>query len=173
MKKYLKNTYIIKPKKIKDYQKLLYTNLLDFLNDYFKVNLNITLIIKSPSKEVSFGYIDLIEATKGNYKIMVEEQLNILSEISHEFTHLVQIKRWRLSYSKAKDYITWLWKKYISLVELDKIDNIIDHQKLPWENEAYKIQDIIVQEYLKSSDFIKIKNKDPNICFLYQNNALL
>lgn len=159
--------------KLKPYEKLLYNTYIDFINNYFNVNIKVEISFRKPSGKLYFGYIDLIGLSNGKYKIIVEHTLSdILAKIGHEFTHLVQYKNGKLGFTEDHKTVTWNGVDYITVKDLGKITKLHEYKKLPWEEEAYEVQAKIVKEFMKSSHFKEIEGKDPNIDFLISNNAL-
>jgi len=167
-REYLEETKLLG--KLKPYEKILYNTYVDFLNDYFNVNLNIDISFRKPSNKLYFGYIDLVGVSNGKYKIIVEmtHMSALISKIGHEFTHLVQGYKGTLGYSKDQKYVTWKGADYISVKDLGKITNLDEYKKLPWETEAYHIQDIILDKFVKSKYYKSLKGKDANLDMILQ-----
>jgi len=157
--------------KIKPFEKVLYNNFIEFLNNEHNKNIKIELKIIKPSHSHAFGFIDFHSIIKKKYRIQVEYQLaGLLKRIAHEYIHIVQIIDKKLEISEDLFYLKWNNIQY-SIEEYKNISDYSEHKKMPWEKEAYKQQDILFEKYLKSEYFDKIKN-DPNIDFLYNNDAL-
>lgn len=100
----------------------------------------------------------MVSLSKGKYKIIVENiSYGILGKICHEFTHCVQYKEERLSYSD--NIVIWKGKEFITIEELNEITNFDEYKKLHWEEEAYKMQEILPALFLKS-DYIEELKKN-------------
>ena len=62
--------------------------------------------------------------------------------IAHEMVHMDQMKRGDLNYDDKNVY--WKGKKY------DRDDMNEGSKKLPWEKEAYELQEVLLNEYKKN-----------------------
>jgi len=159
--------------KLKPHEKILHNAYVDFLQDYYKVNLKIEISFRKPNKKLYFGFIDLIGLSNGKYKIVVEHILyGILGKIGHEFTHCVQYKNGDLGFTEDELSVTWKGKPFITAKELGKITDFNEYKKLPWEAEAYKAQDKLADLFLKSSFFKDIQGTNATIDFLFDNEAI-
>jgi hypothetical protein len=157
--------------KLKTHEKLLYNTYIEFLKDYYNVKHNIVLSIRKPNNSPYVGYIDLIALKAGNYKIIVENiSYGILGKIGHEFTHVAQYHRGDFDYTKDEKSLLWKGKEFITVKEYSKITDLSIHKKLPWEKEAYEMQEEL-PELFKNSNFLKdIIGKNATLDFGIENN---
>lgn len=153
--------------------KKLYEAFLEFLQDYYKTNINVEILFRKPNTKKFFGWIDLIGLSNKKYKIIVEHQLSgVLGKIGHEFTHIKQFLDGNLGYSIDEVHILWKKKEYITVKEYNNINDFATYSKLPWEAEAYKMQDKLPGLFLKSKQFKDIQGTDSTIDYLMDNNSL-
>ena len=151
----------------------VYNNYIDFLKDHFKITEDIELSVRKPSKNVMFGYIDLVSMSKGKYKIIVQDGSlsTVLSRIAHEYTHVAQFLKGHLNYTDDLQHILWYDNEYISIKELQNVTkNLDEYKKLPWEAEAYKNQADMNKIYEKSHFFKDLKDSaDDTLKFVLDN----
>jgi len=157
--------------KIKNYEKLLYSAYIDFLQDFFKTNINLTLSIRKPSNKEMFGNIDLKSLESKKYKIIIENGIIsvVLGRIAHEFTHISQYLSGNLTFSKDEKTLIWKGKYYITVKDYDNITNFQDYKKIPWEAESYKMQETLPKMFLNSNYCKSLKGKDASLDFLLDN----
>ncbi len=159
--------------KLKKHEKILYNNYLDFLQEYFKTNINIEVSFRKPNKKRLFGWIDLIALSEKKYKIIVENNpYEILGKIGHEFMHINQYIKGDLRFTD--DFKTFLWqgKENLTIKEYNKITNLSEYKKVPWEAEAYQMQEKLPNLYKKSEQYNTLKGQDPNIDFMLDNDLI-
>ncbi len=158
---------------LRPWEKKLYTAYIKFLMEHYKNNFDIEISIRKPKNKFMWGWIDLIGLKNKKYKIVVEYSLGgLLGKIGHEFTHIHQFIKGDLDYTDdEKDFI---WKKKInmSIKEYNNINDFNEYKKVPWEKEAYKMQDKLPGLFYKSSYFESLKGLDANLDFLIDNEAL-
>lgn len=158
--------------KIKPYEKLLYSAYIDFLQEYFKTNINLTLHFVKPSNKDIFGDIDIKSLEKKKYKINVENGISsvVLGRIAHEFTHIYQYLNNSLSFSSDEKYLMWNGKDFMSIKEYNSITNFQEYKKIPWEAESYKMQNKLPNLFKKSKYYKDLKGKDISLDFLMDNS---
>lgn len=160
--------------KTQPYEKILYSAFVEFLQEYYKTNINLEISLRKPNSKNFFGYIDLKGLTKKRYKIVVEHTLSgVLGKIAHEFTHIHQFLEGKLGYSNDETYIKWKKINFISVNDYADINDFDTYEKLPWENEAYKMQGIIPKLFLKSKQYKDMRSKEDTLDFLMDNNSIL
>ena len=158
---------------LKPYEKKIYNKYVEFLEDYFKTNIDIEISFRKPTKRIYFGFIDLIALSKGKYKIIVEHTAyGMLGKIAHEYTHCVQYKEGRLKEASDEQSVYWKGKEYITNKELKKITNFDEYKQLPWEAEAYAMQDMLPKLFKESDYYQELRGIDVNIDFLMDNDAI-
>jgi hypothetical protein len=156
---------------LKKYEKIIINNYLDFLNDYFNLNINVEVSFRKPSTKRLFGWIDLIGLKNKKYKIIVENtQHERLNKIAHEFTHIAQFIKGDLDYTKDEKTFLWKGKENLTIKEYNSITNYNEYKKVPWEKEAYENQEKLPVKYQSSDFFKKLKGIDPTIDFMIDNN---
>lgn len=124
------------------------------------------------------AYIDIAKISKSNKSDMILKIRKdmyfplVLKFIAHEFTHAKQIFDDDLWYSNT--HIEWKGKEFITLKELEKISRKANTDKgfemyksLPWEVEAYRNGDLIVDMFKKSQEFKKLKEMNDITINLY------
>jgi hypothetical protein len=156
--------------KLKKYEKILYESYIDFLKDYYKVNENITISFRKPNSKKFFGFIDLVGLSTGKYKIVVENiHFGILGKIGHEFTHIKQYCKGEFNFTE--DYKTFIWKgkENMTVKEYNEITSYEEFKKIPWETEAYKMQEELPVLYKKSKFYKEILGKDATLDFSLEN----
>jgi hypothetical protein len=157
--------------KLKPYEKLLYNTYIEFLKDYYNVNHDISISFRKPNSKAYFGYIDLIALKAGKYKIAVENiPYGILGKIGHEFTHIAQYHRGDFDYTKDEKSLLWKGKEFITVKEYSKITDLSIHKKLPWEKEAYEMQEKLPNLFQKSKFLEDIIGKNATLDFGIENN---
>ena len=171
---YTKDWYMIKEivenvaKKKAD--KILNDDFLDFLKTEYKINKKIIIKNKRTSKKV-FGVVKIHELKAGKYIIRVEvAHLKLKYDyIAHEFIHIVQFLRGDLD-EKDED-VVWKGKPYILIKDYNRL-SYQDYIKLPWENEAIKEADKLVNKYENSGRWKLLKGQDVNIDFMLDNELI-
>jgi hypothetical protein len=159
--------------KLKPHEKLLFNAYIDFLQEYYKTNINLEISFRKPNTRKLFGWIDLIGLQNKKYKIIVEyKPYGMLGTVGHEFTHIHQFLRGDLGYSKDEKYILWNKKEFITVKEYSKINDFATYKKIPWEAEAYKMQDKLPGLFLKSKQFKNLKGKNETLDFLIDNDSI-
>lgn len=157
--------------KAQPYEKLLYKTFISWMLKKYNNNSSITLKLKKPSNSTVFGIIDLLS----NKNVITVESASLITtipRIAHEMTHILQKTNGKLKGSDDNLYIMWNNKKYISVVEYNKITDITNHEKLPWEKEAYKNQKSLQLGFYKSDMFLELIELDPTLKYLYDNNMM-
>lgn len=159
---------------LKKHEKILYNSYIEFLKDYYKVNIDIEISFRKPNPSRWFwGWIDLIGLRDGKYKIVVQKvPSGLLTRIAHEFTHIKQYIKGELRFTDDHKTFLWKGKESLTIKEYNAIKNFEEYKKVPWEADAYKMQDKLVPLYLKSKFFEDIKGKDVNLDYLIDNDAL-
>ena len=139
---------------------------IDYLKNKFNINDKINLKIKKSSKSKYFGDVDYNSMVKGKFNITIEDgSLRfILSEIAHEFTHIVQFKNNNLYVKDNKFYFNK--KEFITVDEYNNINNYTDYYKLPWEAEAKKNEKLLVDKFMTSEGIGKLKGINSTIDFI-------
>ena len=163
--------------KYQAFEKPLYESFLDFLQDYYNTDIEITLSLKKKLKDENFfGHVDLVEIKNKKYIIVLEHiPYGILSKIAHEFVHIKQIIRGELDHSKDYKSLIWKKKKVIALDYYNSIKSFEEYKTIPWEREAYKLQEVLVKRY-KKSNFFKLLDEEtiePNLRFMIDNDLVL
>ncbi len=160
--------------KLKKHEKLLYNNYLDFLQDHFNTNINVEVSFRKPNKKRLFGWIDLIGLSNKKYKIIVENiPFEMLGKIAHEFTHIKQYIKGELNFTKDEKTFLWKGEKNLTIKEYNNITNMSEYKEVPWEKEAYQMQDKLPILYKKSKQLKELKAQgDPNIEFMIQNDLV-
>jgi len=160
--------------KLKPYEKLLFNAYIDFLQDYYKTNINVEISFRKPNTKKFFGWIDLIGLQNKKYKIIVEHTLTgVLGKIGHEFTHINQFLKGDLNYSEDEKFIIWKKKEFMTVKEYAKINDFNTYSKIPWEKEAYKMQDKLPPLFFKSKYYKDLKGKDTTLDYLMDNDSIL
>ena len=157
-KQFVNETTIIKGD-LQKYEKILYENYLKFLQNYYKTNINLSLVFrKSKPNSKNFGYVDLIKLKNKNYKIIIEDlPLLNLENITHEFIHIVQFIKKDLDLSNDYKYILWKKKNYMTVAEYNEIEDYSFYITIPWEQEAYVLQKKLPIIYYNSFFYEKLK----------------
>lgn len=110
------------------------------------------------TKIYSYGMVTV----EGNIIIDPRFSLSsIVNTICHEFVHVSQIQRGDLKFSRNNPHIIiWKGKRMIYNPSIMN-GNLEDYCQLPWEAEAYALQDKLEAAYLKRGqallDFLKNK----------------
>ena len=164
--------------KYQAFEQPLYESFLDFLQDYYNTDVDVTLSLKKnlPSKKF-FGHVDLVEIKNKKYIITLEHiPYGILERIAHEFIHIKQIMRGELDYSSDLSELIWKRNGKTQIIKVEYYNNIKDYntyKKIPWEAEAYKYQELMVKKYLKSKYFELLSTtKEPNLRFMIDNDLI-
>ena len=159
--------------KLKKHEKLLYNSYVDFLKDYYSINVDIEVSLRKPNRKLMWGWIDLIALSNGKYKIVVENvPYGILGKIGHEFTHIKQYITAELRFTEDQKHFIWKGKEHMLIKEYSSIKNFEEYKKVPWEAEAYKMQEKLPELFKKSKYFKELKGKDINLDFMIDNDAI-
>jgi transposase len=140
------------------WEKIVYQDFIDFLNEYFNTNIKVKLKFKN-LKSNEAGYVNFNDTS-----IILSKNSGVeynLGVLSHEFTHLKQIAKKELSLKD--DFLYFKNKPIISKKEYENINNFKDQQNLPFEKEAYKNQKELTKKYNKS----RLKGVDPIIDLMW------
>jgi hypothetical protein len=141
------------------WEKIVYQDFIDFLNEYFNTNIKVKLKFKN-LKSNEIGYVNYNDTS-----IILSKNSGVeynLGVLSHEFTHLKQIEKKELSLKD--DFLYFKNKPIISKKEYENINNFKDQQNLPFEKEAYKNQKELTKKYNKS----RLKGVDPIIDLMWE-----
>jgi len=170
-KKLVKFTGIKQP----EHMKVLIQVYANFLNEYYNTDIKFTLNIKKVKIDGSFGHIDLIDVTKGKMKMYLQN-MTLLPNMSHEFTHFVQIINGNLGFTDDNLYILWKGEKHISVEEYKNLTtneyNI--YKELPWEKQAIVAKKTLPKLFLKSKYMDVLRSYDnPTINYIMDNDGLM
>lgn len=159
--------------------KYIYPLIYDFV-DFCKESLGIddNTKIKINFKQIKnneIGFVNFSKIVNGNFEIVVDKNAGydiLLKYISHEMTHIKQIKNKELQFKDG--FFIWKNIKTISLQDYNNIVvdyDFIKYKNLAWEIESYSNQDEILKKYISSDSYKNIYNNtvEPNLKFILQN----
>lgn len=159
---------------IKPYQRILYSDFIQFLYDTFGMKFPIK-IRKIKTKKNVAGSIDLGSALAGKNEITLSSDLGVhmvFAMIAHEATHLHQVARGDLGYNQDTRMVTWKGKDYISVSDLNKMGYGKEYMSLPWEVEAWKNQKTLGRAYTDSNRIMELKGQDKLLDMIIASGGL-
>lgn len=134
---------------LKDVVEFLFSEL-DLSHRGIEVNLRIKPQRQTNSDLKCFGFTaPSLAKRRGKvvrvYDIFLDENTGIalmVKHIAHELIHVRQLEHSRLIFDVDTLSLTWSELNFsISMEDVNKIDNIEEYKRLPWENEAYSISE--------------------------------
>lgn len=75
------------------------------------------------------------------------DEKEYISSLIHELIH---IKQWIFQQRITRENLKNFWYG-------EHIDDDVEYMELPWEKEAYYLEDKVFKRYLKSEDYITMK----------------
>ena len=160
--------------KMKPYEKLIVSAVIEFMRKTFGFNSKI--IVKKKEKHGLLGDITLNDNSLNKDKFYLHFNSNatfptIIKSLLHELTHVKQVAKGELK--PSSDYKSLLWKNnpIISVKDYNKMGktDFQGYKKMPWETEAYENMKKLYNPFLKSKYWTSLKGKDANLDYIIDN----
>lgn len=160
--------------KIKPYEKLLVSAVIDFMKS--KLGFNANIIVKKKSSKELFGDVVLNDNSVNNNKFYVhfnpnQSYDNVIKSLIHELTHVKQISKGELRPSNDYKEVLWKGKPVISAKEYSNFrrQDIAKYKSLPWEKEAYSNMKPLYNQFLSSKQWSNLVGQDPTLDYILSN----
>lgn len=160
--------------KIKPYEKLLVSAVVDFMKS--KLGFNAQIIVKKKSGKALFGDVILNDNSINKNKFYVHYNPNqsydyIIKSLIHELTHVKQISKGELRPSSDYTQVLWKGKPVISAKEYSNFQrkDINKYKNLPWEKEAYSNMQPLYKQFLNSPQWNNLVGQDATLDYVLSN----
>lgn len=158
-------------KNIKLYERLIIDSVIEYMKSKFDFDVDIS--VKKMKSKTLIGDITLNSKAVNNHKFILTYDSNqgfdmIIKSLIHELTHIKQVVNGELK--PSTDYSKIIWKNdfTLSVDDYNRINDINEHKKLPWEMEAYDNM-MLIDDYKKSEYWSNLKGKDPTLDYIISN----
>jgi hypothetical protein len=148
-----------------EWEHYVYTAFLNFLCPELQISptkITVMVLVSDQAKNKT-GFIGADSVKGGNVKIRITAGIleYTYKHITHEMLHIKQVMKNELSWDKVNFY--WNDKPVISINDYNNLGNKPDlYKHLPWEKEAYDMQDSFTSAFKSSDEFFnltKVKGK--------------